>query len=137
MRQPDAADPAHQTFCVYKPPRRGARPWTNFPLTGGGSAPYGLGWFVQNINGMKVIWHYGLWTANSSLIIKVPERGLTFSASCETAVAALTLELAQAGIGLQALVPRTATLEELFFRLTEGAPEPAPAPRPAPEEVVA
>jgi CubicO group peptidase (beta-lactamase class C family) len=52
--------------------------WTNFILNGGGSAPYGLGWFVQNINGVKVIWHYGLWTANSSLIIKVPERGLTF-----------------------------------------------------------
>ncbi len=25
-----------------------------------------------------MIWHYGLWTANSSLIIKVPERDLTF-----------------------------------------------------------
>jgi ABC-2 type transport system ATP-binding protein len=40
----------------------------------------------------------------------------------ERAVAALTLELAQAGIGLRALVPRTATLEELFFRMTEGEP---------------
>jgi CubicO group peptidase (beta-lactamase class C family) len=52
--------------------------WTNFTLNNGGTAPYGLGWFVQNINGVKVIWHYGFWTANSSLIIKVPERGLTF-----------------------------------------------------------
>ena len=34
---------------------------------------------------------------------------------------ALTLALAQAGIGISALVPRTATLEELFFRMTEGA----------------
>ncbi len=41
----------------------------------------------------------------------------------ESAVAHLTLELAQAGIGLRALVPRTATLEELFFRMTEGVPE--------------
>jgi ABC-2 type transport system ATP-binding protein len=47
-------------------------------------------------------------------------RGLTLSGD-ERAVAALTLELAQAGIGLRALVPRTATLEELFFRMTEGA----------------
>ena len=47
-------------------------------------------------------------------------RGLTFAGE-ERAVAALTLELAQAGIGLLALVPRTATLEELFFRMTEGA----------------
>jgi ABC-2 type transport system ATP-binding protein len=64
------------------------------------------------------------------------ERGLTFSGE-ERAVAALSLELAQAGIGLRALVPRTATLEELFFRLTEDTPEAAPEPRPTPEEVVA
>lgn len=38
----------------------------------------------------------------------------------ESAVAHLSLDLAQAGIGLRALVPRTATLEELFFRMTEG-----------------
>jgi ABC-2 type transport system ATP-binding protein len=55
-------------------------------------------------------------------------RGLTFTAE-ERAVAALTLSLAQAGIGLTALVPRTATLEELFFRLTEGDQEPRPALR--------
>ena len=52
-------------------------------------------------------------------------RGLSLAGE-ERAVAALTLEAAQAGIGLTALVPRTATLEELFFRMTEGAPEPAP-----------
>jgi len=51
-------------------------------------------------------------------------RGLSFAAD-ERAVAALTLELAQAGIGLRALVPRSATLEELFFRMTEGAPDQA------------
>jgi ABC-2 type transport system ATP-binding protein len=45
--------------------------------------------------------------------------GLSFSGE-ERAVAALTLTLAEAGIGLTALIPRTATLEELFFRLTEG-----------------
>jgi ABC-2 type transport system ATP-binding protein len=49
--------------------------------------------------------------------------GLSFAAE-ERAVAALTLALAQAGIGLTALVPRTATLEELFFRLTEGDARP-------------
>jgi ABC-2 type transport system ATP-binding protein len=49
-------------------------------------------------------------------------RGLEFAGD-ERAVAALTLELAQAGIGLLALVPRTATLEELFFRMTEGTAE--------------
>jgi CubicO group peptidase (beta-lactamase class C family) len=40
--------------------------------------PYGLGWFVQNRRGVKVVWHYGWDRANSSLIIKVPERDVTF-----------------------------------------------------------
>ena len=52
--------------------------------------------------------------------VTVRAGGIEFAAE-ERAVAALTLELAQAGIGLLALVPRTATLEELFFRMTEGA----------------
>ena len=58
--------------------------------------------------------------------VTTSSRGLSFAAD-ERAVAALTLELAQAGIGLRALVPRTATLEELFFRMTEGV---AGAPTP-------
>jgi ABC-2 type transport system ATP-binding protein len=78
-------------------------------------------------------------------------RGLTFAAD-ERAATALSIALGEAGVGIAALVPRTATLEELFFRMTEeaGAPlEPTDsraAPRPlaaqngrgpaeAPEEV--
>jgi ABC-2 type transport system ATP-binding protein len=57
--------------------------------------------------------------------VTVSSGGLSFAGD-ERAVAALTLQLAQAGIGLHALVPRTATLEELFFRMTETAPEPDP-----------
>jgi ABC-2 type transport system ATP-binding protein len=55
--------------------------------------------------------------------VEVTARGLTFAAD-DRAVAALSLTLAEAGIGLTALVPRTATLEELFFRLTEGDQRP-------------
>ncbi|MBC7791993.1 MAG: beta-lactamase family protein [Anaerolineae bacterium] len=44
----------------------------------GTSLPYALGWFSTRYKGVRIIWHYGLWTANSSLIIKVPERDLTF-----------------------------------------------------------
>jgi CubicO group peptidase (beta-lactamase class C family) len=44
----------------------------------GETFPYGLGWFSTDYKGVRVIWHYGLWTANSSLIIKVPSRELTF-----------------------------------------------------------
>jgi CubicO group peptidase (beta-lactamase class C family) len=44
----------------------------------GRDLPYGLGWFTTMYKGERVIWHYGYWTANSSLIVKVPSRGLSF-----------------------------------------------------------
>jgi len=59
--------------------------------------------------------------------VRFADGGLTLSAP-EEAATALSLALGEAGIGIAALVPRTATLEELFFRLTEGeGAEPAPA----------
>jgi CubicO group peptidase (beta-lactamase class C family) len=44
----------------------------------GQTLPYGLGWFIQTVRGVRLQWHYGYWTGNSSLIIRVPQRGLTF-----------------------------------------------------------
>jgi CubicO group peptidase (beta-lactamase class C family) len=44
----------------------------------GRKLPYGLGWFVLEHKGVKLVWHYGLWIGNSSLIVKVPERKLTY-----------------------------------------------------------
>jgi len=40
--------------------------------------PYGMGWFVQEHIGVKIVWHYG-WApdAYSSLILKVPEKEIT------------------------------------------------------------
>ena len=40
--------------------------------------PYGLGWFIHYHEGIKLEWHYGHWTTNSSLIVRAPEKGLTF-----------------------------------------------------------
>jgi ABC-2 type transport system ATP-binding protein len=45
-------------------------------------------------------------------------RGLTFAGD-EPAATALSIALGEAGVGIAALVPRTATLEELFLRMTE------------------
>jgi len=44
----------------------------------GQSLPYGLGWFVQEHEGVKIVWHYG-WApkAYSSLILKVPQEEVT------------------------------------------------------------
>lgn len=46
----------------------------------GETLPYGLGWFIQEHEGEKLVWHYGYWKASSSLIVKVPARKLTFVA---------------------------------------------------------
>jgi ABC-2 type transport system ATP-binding protein len=45
-------------------------------------------------------------------------------AAAEDAVAMLTVALGRAGVGFTALVPHTASLEELFLDLTEGEPAP-------------
>jgi ABC-2 type transport system ATP-binding protein len=61
------------------------------------------------------------------------EHGLGFQAE-EPAVGALSLALARAGVGILALTPELATLEDLFFRLTEGGgadASAADAPAPA------
>jgi CubicO group peptidase (beta-lactamase class C family) len=40
--------------------------------------PHGVGWFVQDHNGEKVVWQYGLSeNAASSLVVMLPSRGLT------------------------------------------------------------
>jgi ABC-2 type transport system ATP-binding protein len=51
--------------------------------------------------------------------VTVGEHGLGFQAD-ERAVGALSLALASRGVGILALTPELATLEDLFFRLTEG-----------------
>jgi len=39
----------------------------------------GLGWFINNYRGERVVWHFGyVQNGYSSLILKVPSRGLTF-----------------------------------------------------------
>jgi hypothetical protein len=43
----------------------------------GNTLPYGLGWFVQHHQGLKLIWHYGYWPQFSALILKVPQKSLT------------------------------------------------------------
>jgi hypothetical protein len=58
--------------------------------------------------------------------------GLVFRASGEEAVAALSLALAESGAQVLELTPRQATLEDLFFELTEDGSGPAEAATRAP-----
>jgi CubicO group peptidase (beta-lactamase class C family) len=48
--------------------------------TDGRPLPYGVGWFVQEHDGEKLVWHYGYGDADSALLVRVPRRRLTLVA---------------------------------------------------------
>jgi len=53
--------------------------WNPRVTTRGFVSPMGLGWFVQSHRGERVVWHFGLiGNASSSLVVKLPDRKLTF-----------------------------------------------------------
>ena len=53
--------------------------WTNAVASSGATLPTGLGWFVQNYNGERVVWQFGnVPGAYSALILKLPAHGITF-----------------------------------------------------------
>ncbi len=45
---------------------------------------YGLGWYVQTYEGVRLEWHFGLAIGHSSLLIRAPQQGLTFVALANT-----------------------------------------------------
>ncbi len=56
-----------------------AAAWTPPPGSDGAALPAGLGWFVQNYRGERLVWQFGLVpNAYSSLILKLPDRHITF-----------------------------------------------------------
>jgi CubicO group peptidase (beta-lactamase class C family) len=52
--------------------------WTAQQRPDGSALPYGLGWFVQPYEDLQVVYHFGVWGGCSSLLLKVPERKLSF-----------------------------------------------------------
>lgn len=55
--------------------------WTPFVSNAGQPLPYGLGFYVTDYRGERLVWHYGHWgTGFSALYIKVPARHLTLIA---------------------------------------------------------
>jgi CubicO group peptidase (beta-lactamase class C family) len=71
----DAALDRHLLLCQ----KTQDQAWTPVVSNGGQALPHGLGWFVQNYRGLKLVWHYGYGPgAYSALYVKVPERSLTF-----------------------------------------------------------
>ncbi|MBC7923346.1 MAG: beta-lactamase family protein [Ferruginibacter sp.] len=52
--------------------------YTPFRTNDGRTTPYGYGWFIQEFQQKRLLWHYGQDRSNSALLMKVPDQGLTF-----------------------------------------------------------
>jgi len=76
----------------------------------GETLPYGLGWFIHWENNLKIIWHYGYWTAISCLIIKVPAKDVTFVLMANNDM----LSRASYGIGSDSDVTRSVAAKEFL-----------------------
>jgi CubicO group peptidase (beta-lactamase class C family) len=64
---------------VILQPETLAAAWSPAAESDGSPSPMGLGWFVQSYRGQRVVWHFGyVVNGYSSLILKLPERNLTF-----------------------------------------------------------
>ena len=62
---------------LLKPASRKAM-WSPTHTPAGKWLPYGIGWFVTDYNGERLLWHTGLWEGQySALYLKVPARKLT------------------------------------------------------------
>jgi CubicO group peptidase (beta-lactamase class C family) len=61
---------------VLRRPESFKAAWTP-PVVNGRTLPHGLGWFVQSYNGELVVWQFGSGNASSSMVVMVPNRGLT------------------------------------------------------------
>ena len=85
----------------------------------GEALPYGLGWFVQEHAGVKLVWHYGYQPgAYSSLILKAPEQELTLILLANSDGASADFDL---GAGDLFSSPFAASFLELFADLEETA----------------
>src|SRR5688572_2556787 len=57
------------------------RAWTPFASNAGQPLAHGLGWYVTDYRGERLVWHYGHWgTGFSAIYLKVPARRLTLVA---------------------------------------------------------
>lgn len=74
MAKYDAAIDRH----VFLKKKTQEKAWTAFTSNSGQRLPYGLGWFVMNHHGVKLVWHTGHWGSGfTAFYLKVPEKNVT------------------------------------------------------------
>ena len=63
---------------VFLKPETQAQSWTPFVSNSGKTLPHGLGWFVQDYQKLKCIWHFGNDPFEfSGTIVSIPDQGLS------------------------------------------------------------
>src|SRR3989440_4422806 len=94
----------------------------------------GAGYRLRSTDAARAV---GICEAQAGITqVRLDGHEVRFAADSDEVVAALSIALVDAGVGITALAPTGATLEELFFRLTEGegangSPGPARVPAEA------
>lgn len=51
--------------------------WNVRHSSSGERLPYGLGWFLQDYEGLRLVYHYGIWNGASSLFLHLPDQHMT------------------------------------------------------------
>jgi CubicO group peptidase (beta-lactamase class C family) len=111
--------------------------WTPVKLNDGKTAPYGFGWFLNDVNKHRVIEHGGAWQGFQSFIARYPDDRLTVIVFANLA-GANTTRLAHGVVAVYdpALVPPplkaikdkepqvTAMVKKLLQGFAEGTPDP-------------
>ncbi len=90
--------------------------FTPFVSNSGTELPHGLGWFVDNNEAVKVIWHYGYWDSYSALIMKIPDKELSFVILANSN----RLSSASQGIGTDENVNRSVVAQEFLNAFVYG-----------------
>jgi CubicO group peptidase (beta-lactamase class C family) len=91
--------------------------WTAAGSPSGEALPQGLGWFVQDYHGARVVWQFGETSPSvSALYVKVPEAGITFIALANT-------DRLCAGYDLAAGDVTASPFARLFLETVTGEPE--------------
>jgi CubicO group peptidase (beta-lactamase class C family) len=101
------------------------RMWTAAVSNGGKTLPYGLGWMVQPYRGLKLVWHNGyLPDLYSAVILKVPEKRLTFILLANSDALSAPARLGQGNVMNSAFAD--SFMRTFVFEDEGRAPPPAP-----------
>lgn len=88
-----------------------------FVSNSGRELPHGLGWFIDKNEAVRILWHYGYWDSYSALIMKVPERRLSFVVLANSN----RLSSAADGIGTDENVNRSVVAQEFLNAFVYGS----------------